>query len=142
MPKTETVKILSAIETLYPNKKKAKNTQIEVWHIILQQYDYNTAMQAVLNYAKNDRREYGSFPTAGNIIKEIEQVQATMLKPVNEILLSLQYGAPYKDLSTIGKALIDEPRYEAYKKMDAELLIKTLPAIKTGLLAKQGLLEG
>lgn len=142
MTKTETVQILAAIEAFYPNEKMDRHAQIEVWHIILQQYDYNTAMQAVLNYAKNDRREYGSFPTAGNIIKEIEQVQATMLKPVNEILLSLQYGTPYKDLSTIGKVLIDEPRYEAYKKMNAELLIQSLPAIKKSLLAKQGLLEG
>lgn len=120
MTKTETVKVMALLGAFYGAGKSNPEAMAEGWYLVLEPYDFEMACKAVLNYAKNDTREYASFPTVGNIVKCIETEMAKEEAPVKEVVRAISYGWGYEQLSKEAKELITPLRYDEMLKMDAE----------------------
>lgn len=71
MTKRETTKILTILRAFYKTDQDAVET-VNAWHTILEGYDYQVAEVAVRNFAKNDTRDYQTFPGVGQIVRQIE----------------------------------------------------------------------
>lgn len=116
----ETTKIMALLGAFYGAGKANPEIMAEGWFMILEPYDFQIAQKAVLNYAKNDVREYASFPAVGNIVKCIEEEMSKEQAPVKEVVRAISYGWGYDQLSKDAKNLIGEERYKTWLKMDAE----------------------
>lgn len=116
----ETVKIMALLGSFYGAGKSNPEVMAEGWYLVLEPYDYEVAGRAVLNYAKNDVREYASFPTVGNIVRCIEEEMAKEQAPIKEVVRAISYGWGYEQLSKEAKQNISEENYDAWLKMDAE----------------------
>lgn len=120
MNKKETIQIMALLSAFYGAGKSDPNIMAEGWYLILEPYDFEIAKRAVLNFAKNDTREYGTFPTVGNIVKCIEEEMRKSEAPIKEIVRSISYGKDYSQLSESAKNNISEDRYNSWLNMDAE----------------------
>lgn len=120
MTKKETIQIMALLSAFYGAGKSNPEIMAEGWYLILEPYDFEIAKRAVLVYAKNDVREYGTFPTVGNIVRCIEDEMRKAQAPIKEIVRNISYGRDYNLLTTEAKAIISEERYNSWLKMDAE----------------------
>lgn len=120
MTKKETIQLMAMLGAFYGQGKGNPEIMAEGWFLILEPYDYEIAQKAVLNYARNDTREYASFPTVGNIVKCIEEEMSKEQAPVKEVVRAVSYGWGYDQLSKDAKSIISEDRYKTWLKMDAE----------------------
>lgn len=141
MTKKETVQIMALLSAFYGAGKGYPEVMAEGWYLILEPYDFNLAKAAVLNYAKNDTREYGTFPTVGNIVKYIEDEVHKRKAPIREIVRAISYGKSYDQLSVEAKNLISNERYNAWLKMDAEEFSNKAHIITETLRSEQKRLE-
>lgn len=120
MTKSETIQLMAMLGAFYGAGKANPEIMAEGWYMILEPYDFEIAQKAVLNYARNDVREYASFPTVGNIVRCIEEEMRKEQAPVKEVVRAISYGWGYDQLSKEAKSLIGEERYKTWLKMDAE----------------------
>lgn len=120
MTKKETVQIMALLSAFYGAGKSNADVMAEGWYLILEPYDFGVAQRAVLTYAKNDTREYGTFPTVGNIVKCIEEEMRKEQAPIKEVVRAISYGRSYDQLSADAQSIISEERYKTWLKMDAE----------------------
>ena len=120
MTKQETIQIMAILSGFYGGGKSNPEIMAEGWHLILEPYEYEVAYKAVLDYARNDTREYAQFPTVGNIVKCIENEMHKEVAPINEITRAISYGWKYDQLSKEAQANISEEHYNDWLKMDAE----------------------
>lgn len=120
MTKSETIQLMAMLGAFYGAGKANPEIMAEGWFMILEPYDFEIAQKAVLNYARNDTREYASFPTVGNIVRCIEDEMRKEQAPVKEIVRAISYGWGYDQLSKDAKSLISDERYKTWLKMDAE----------------------
>ena len=137
MTKKETVRIMSMLGAFYGAGKSNPEIMAEGWHIILEPYEFKHAYNAVLEYAKNDTREYASFPTVGNIVKNIELEQVKEQAPISEIVRAISYGRKYDQLSDSAQTLIDLDYYDSLLKMNAEEFASKASVIAESLRQKQ-----
>ena len=142
MTKEETVKIMALLGAFYGAGKSNPEIMAEGWYIILGSYDYTMASKAVLTYAKNDTRDYASFPTVGNIVRCIEDEMAKEQAPINEVVRAISYGWGYDQLSKDAKELITPLRYDEWLKMDAEEFNGKVGEVRDSLKSKKKLLKG
>lgn len=142
MTNEETIRIMAMLGAFYGAGKSNPEIMAEGWHLILEPYDFQTAYQAVLNFAKNDTREYGTFPTVGNIVKEIEAVKTEEQAPINEVVRAVSYGWGYDQLSKQAKALINEKQYNEWLDMDAEEFANNAGVLAGTLRQTKNLLKG
>ena len=133
MTKQETIQIMAMLGAFYGAGKSNPEIMAEGWHLILEPYDFDIARRAVLNYAKNDVREYASFPTVGNIVKCINDEIAKDEAPVKEVVRAISYGWGYDQLSKDAKELVTPLRYDEMLKMDAEEFANKAGKIATSL---------
>ena len=120
MTEKETVQIMAMLEGFYGMGKGNPEIMAAAWHLVLQDYEFGVASRAVVEYAKNDTREYASFPTVGNIVKCIEHEMHKEVAPINEITRAISYGWHYDQLSKEAQENITEEHYNDWLKMDAE----------------------
>ena len=120
MTKKETIRIMAMLGAFYGAGKSNPEAMAEGWHIILEPFEFRHAYNAVLEYAKNDTREYASFPTVGNIVKCIKDEMRKDEAPIKEIVKAISYGRDYAQLSQNAKNNISEERYNSWLRMDAE----------------------
>lgn len=120
MTDRETIQIMAMLQSFYGMGKGNPEAMAEGWYLILEPYDFEVVYKAVLNYAKNDTREYATFPAVGNIVRCIEEEMRKEQAPVKEIVRAISYGWGYDQLSKEAQGLIDEERYKTWLKMDAE----------------------
>ena len=120
MTKSESIQVMALLAGLYGQGKGNPEIMAEGWYLILESYDYEMARRAVLTYAKNDTREYGTFPTVGNIVKCIEEEMRKEQAPIKEVVRAVSYGWSYDQLSADAKANITEEHYNNWLNMDAE----------------------
>lgn len=120
MTKHESIQIMALLAGLYGQGKGNPEVMAEAWFLILEPYDFEIAKRAVLAYARNDTREYGTFPTAGSIVKCIEEEMRKDNAPIKEVVKAVSYGWGYNQLSADAKQIISEDRYDSWLKMDAE----------------------
>lgn len=142
MTREETIKITALLIALYNAGIGNPEVMAEGWHLVLEPYDYELAGRAVLNYAKNDVREYASFPTAGNIVKCINDEIAKEEAPVKEVVRAISYGWGYDQLSKEAKELVTPLRYDEMLKMDAEEFANNAGKVATTLKTKRKALTG
>lgn len=116
----ETVKIMGLLGAFYSAGKFNPEIMAEAWHEILKDYDFNIVKRAVFNFAKNDTRDYATFPAVGKIVQAIEDEMRKEQAPVKEVVRAISYGWDYDQLSADAKAIISHEKYKAWKKMDAE----------------------
>ena len=141
MTKKETIRIMSMLGAFYGAGKSNPEIMAEGWHIILEPYKFRHAYNAVLEYAKEDTREYASFPTVGNIVKYIEKEQTKEQAPINEIVRAISYGKRYDQISGNARRLIGRDYYDDLLKMDAEEFAGKASAIAESLRNEQRRLE-
>ena len=120
MTKSETIKIMALLSAFYGAGKSNPEVMAEGWYRILEPYDFTMAEKAVLTFAKNDTREYGTFPTVGNIVKCIEDEVRKAQAPIKEIVKNIAYGRGYDMLTAEAKTFISKERYNSWLNMDAE----------------------
>lgn len=137
MTKNETIQIMAMLQAFYGMGKGNPEIMAEGWYLILEPYDFEIAKRAVLNYAKNDTREYGTFPTVGNIVKEIEAEMRKEQAPIKEVVRAISYGWGYDQLSKEAKANITEEHYNDWLNMDAEEFANKANTLAGTLKAKQ-----
>lgn len=142
MTKNETIQIMAMLQAFYGMGKGNPEVMAEGWYLILEPYDFEMASRAVLNYAKNDVREYASFPTVGNIVKCINEEIAKEQAPINEVIRAISYGWGYDQLSKDAKELVTPLRYDEMLKMDAEEFANNAGKVATTLKTKRKALTG
>lgn len=120
MTKSETIQLMAMLGAFYGAGKANPEIMAEGWFLVLEPYDFNMAQKAVLNYAKNDVREYASFPTVGNIVRCIEEEMRKEQAPIKEVVRAISYGWNFDQLSAEAKNIIGEERYKTWLNMDAE----------------------
>lgn len=91
MTREETIKILAIMFATYPNFKLAdKETAVEVWTMMLEEYTYTEVAQALKGFIKTDTS--GFAPTISQLIQKVE-----LIKGADEELNELQaWGMVYK----------------------------------------------
>lgn len=142
MTKGETIQLMAMLQAFYGMGKGNAEVMAEGWYLVLEPYDFEMARRAVLTFAKNDVREYGTFPTVGNIVKCIEDEMAKEQAPINEVVRAVSYGWGYEQLSKEAKELISPLRYDEWLKMDAEKFANDAGKLATILKSKrQALIE-
>ena len=141
MTKAEAIQVMAILAGLYGQGKGNPEVMAESWYLILEPYDFEVAKKAVLNYAKNDTREYGTFPTVGNIVKEIEAEMRKEQAPIKEVVRAISYGWGYDQLSKEAKANITEEHYNDWLNMDAEEFANKANALAGTLKQQKKLLE-
>lgn len=119
MTELETIKILEMLSAFYAGGKNDPKQQVVAWHMILHEYDFSEAMDAVLHFAKNDTRQYATFPAVGKIVEQIRLAKHRREQTITEIIRSVGYGRQYADLSGEAKALIPEESYQKWLDVDA-----------------------
>ena len=137
MTKNETIQIMAMLQAFYGMGKGNPEIMAEGWYLILEPYDFEIAKKAVLNYARNDTREYGTFPTVGNIVKEIEAEMRKEQAPIKEVVRAISYGWSYDQLSEAAKRNITREHYDDWLKMDAEEFANKANVLAGTLRAKQ-----
>lgn len=142
MTKEDTVKIMAMLGAFYGAGKSNPEVMADGWYLILEPYDYDMACRAVLNYAKNDVREYASFPTVGNIVKCINDEIAKDEAPIKEVVRAVSYGWGYDQLSKDAKELVSPIRYDEMLKMDAEDFANNAGKVATTLKNRRQALIG
>lgn len=106
---TETIQALSIISAYYGQGKADTQTMAMAWHEIIGEHDYKTVERAIINYAREDERDYPVFPSPGQIIESIN-------KEVNiphAIWGRMANNCPYRELSARAKRLITQEEYES-----------------------------
>lgn len=142
MTKGETIQLMAMLQAFYGMGKGNPEVMAEGWFLILEPYDFEVAYRAVLTYAKNDVREYASFPTVGNIVKCINDEIAKDEAPVKEVVRAISYGWGYDQLSKEAKELVTPLRYDEMLKMDAEEFANNAGKVATTLKTKRKALTG
>ena len=120
MTKEQTIKVLQLLNAFYAGGHNDPKKQVTAWYMVLEKYDFEDAMKAVLDFAENDRREYATFPAVGLIVDRIKKAQADRERAVREVIKNISYGLSYESLPEPSKALITEERYNEWLKVDAE----------------------
>ena len=118
MTKEETIKIMTMLGAFYSGGKNDPKQQAIAWHIVLSEFSYDDAQKGVINFAKNDTRDYATFPTVGKIVAEIRAVANEREKLIREITTAVQYGRSYDQLSAGAKGLIPEESYGKWLAVD------------------------
>lgn len=126
MTKEEVGKVLALLTAYYGQGRSFDVRQmVEGWYYVIGEYDYNTAKRAVIEFARNDTREYASFPTAGSVRKAIENERNVP----NKIFAKIRANTPYERLTQKEKRYITESNYKLAQGMKEEQLLDKHTAI-------------
>ena len=119
MTKKETVQILALLSAFYGNGKANANVMADAWYQILKDFEYDDAHKAVMNFARNDCREYAAFPPPGRIVELIKHEA----NKYNRLFNSIHKGIPYDDLDQELKVLCQPDMYKRGQDMEPEELL-------------------
>lgn len=107
MTETETIKILALLNAYYGQGKAEPETMANAWHMLLKDYDYKTVEGAVLNFAREDKREYPVFPSVGQILESIRKEENLC----HAIWGRMANNDSYDELSPRAQRLITEDQF-------------------------------
>ena len=138
MTKKEVVQIMAILGAFYSGGKNDPAVQAEVWYRILADYDYATAEAAVYHFAKNDTRDYATFPTVGKIVEAIRKQQKRFFAPYTEVIRGIENGRPYSLLGASAKKVISEDKYEEWLDINAEAFIQNEDHYMSMLIKNDG----
>lgn len=116
MTKEETLASLAHLSAFYGEGKSDVKMMVEAWHEVIGEYDYYIVKRAIIEFAKNDTRDYASFPPAGRIIEEIKKQNGMYNRIYNELLKSTDY----ESLSEEAKKIIKKEIYDNFMNRNYE----------------------
>lgn len=134
MEKHEVTKIMAILSAFYGQGKADAETMATAWSYILGPYDYNAAQRAVLKFAKQDTRDYATFPAPGVLVKLIEEEQGLYKRVFNKMFNRVAWDA----LSQDEQSVVKREDYEWGRMQEPEYLL----AHRDNFLGKLKLLEG
>jgi len=74
MSKDELKQIMDMLCAYYPNHSfKDMKAVLQAWYEIMKDYTYQEAEKAVVEFTKNDQRDYPTFPHIGRIVALMEK---------------------------------------------------------------------
>lgn len=117
MTEKETVKALTLLSSFYGEGKAEVNIMVKAWHELLADYEYFVVRRAIFNFARNDTREYASFPTPGTIVMEIENEQSTY-SGIYNALLNDQWNGNYEKVPDYIKQLFSADQYDRFMALE------------------------
>lgn len=120
MTQEETVKIMAMLGAYYGGSKTDPQQQATAWYLVLKDFDFKIAQVAVVNFAKNDMRDYATFPTVGKIVDAIRTETKSRAKPIREIKMAISYGRSYDQLPDECRRIISKIEYGVWSQMNAE----------------------
>lgn len=134
MTKRETGEIIKLLLAYFRNNNDAgAGTMVDAWHAILKDYDYKTVRQAVIEFAKHDRRDYPTMPGVGAIIEQAEAIKAKKRRPVNIAFNYAVNGTDYAGLPSEVQELLSEETYYKYRRQDTEDLLLHAKEVRDAL---------
>lgn len=104
----ETIQILAILNAFYGQGKADPKMMANAWHVILKDFEYTIAEQAVYTFAKSDYRDYATFPSVGQIVKAIRHEE----KMPNLIFNFARHGELYRNMPDRAKEMITEEAFE------------------------------
>lgn len=117
MTKEETIKVMAVLCALYGQGKGDPKMMATAWHLILQDYGYDETCAAVVEFAKNDVRDYATFPAVGKIVQAIEAMRTKRNRAINEVYMAIALNnKAYEDLSETAKAICPPALFEEWKR--------------------------
>lgn len=137
MTQTETIKIMAMLSAYYGQGKSDAQIMAKAWHLILKDYPYTLAEKAVIEYAKNDTRDYAAFPAPGAIVRVIKAHEDEERKKANRIFGAMYDGIPYDEMPEDLKALCGRETYERGQALDDEELLARQDEFKEIIRNKQ-----
>lgn len=120
MTEKEVVKIMAMLGAYYGGGKTNPQQQATAWYLVLKDFDFKIAQVAVVNFAKNDTRDYAAFPTVGKIVDAIRTETKSRAKPIREIKMAISYGRSYDQLPDECRRIISKVEYGVWSQMNAE----------------------
>ena len=134
MTKRETGEIIKLLLAYFRNNNDAgAGTMVDAWHAILKDYDYKTVRQAVIEFAKHDKRDYPTMPGVGAIIEQAEAIKAKKRRPVNIAFNYALDGTDYAGLPSEVQELLSEETYYKYRRQDTEDLLLHAKEVRDAL---------
>lgn len=133
----ETIKIMAMLSAYYGQGKSDAKIMAQAWHLILKDYPYNVAEAAVIKFAKEDNRDYGTFPTPGAIVKSIEAGEAEQKNLINRTFSAMLNEVPYGEMPEEQRAICDQKLYERGLNMDEEELLARQDDFKAEMRKEQ-----
>lgn len=118
MTKEEMIKIMSMLSAFYGEGKSNVEFMAPGWYELVGHFEYEAVKQAVLNYAKNDTREYASFPAPGHIIKLAKEE----MQIYENVYNSIASGSYYELIDPRGQKLISKEEYDKLKMLPKDEL--------------------
>ena len=119
MTKEGTAQILAMLSAYYGEGKSDVKTMVKAWHLIIGEFDYLIAERAIVEFAKNDTRDYASFPTPGAIVKAIKKQKGIY----NLIFNTIYHNGSYRELPEVAQRIISEDGFEQMKAKDKTQLL-------------------
>lgn len=117
MTEKETAKALTLLSAFYGEGKAEVYLMVKAWQELLADYEYFVVRRAIFKFAKNDTREYASFPTPGTIIMEIKNEYSTYSGIFNA-LLNDQWHGNYEKVPDYIKQLFSADQYDRFMALD------------------------
>ena len=134
MTRREVGEIIKLLLAYFRNNNEAgAGTMVDAWYAILKDYDYKTVRQAVIEFAKADRRDYPTMPGVGVIMAQIESIKEQKRKPVNVAFNLAVQGSPYDGLPRDIKDLLSEETYYRFRRQNPEDLLERQKEIRDEL---------
>lgn len=135
MTLNETTQILFMLSAYYGQGKANPKLMAVAWHAILKDYQFGVAQEGVIEFAKNDKREYASFPTPGVIVDAIDN----RVSARNGVINARLKDTPYEQLEDRYQAIVTKGKYEQISKEQieqsrSEVLINLLPRAQKELV--------
>lgn len=141
MTREETIKILEMLSAFYAGGRNDPRQQVIAWHLVLERYNFDDAMAAVIRFAENDTRDYATFPAVGRIVGEIRREEKRQRNTISEIIRAVGYGKGYAELSEGARALIPEEMYLEWLGIDSEEFVLQQDVYAGILKKRRALLE-
>ena len=121
MNKNETLKILAMLSAYYGQGKSDAKQMASAWYLILKDYPYQDAEQAVIEFARNDVRDYATFPAPGALINQIEETRKKERSMKCAAWINILNTDEYDQLIEEAKDWFSREQFTELKKLPYEI---------------------
>lgn len=121
MNSEETLKILALLSAFYGQGKSDARQMAAGWHAILKDYSYQDAEQAVVEFARNDVRDYATFPAPGVLINQIEETRKKEHSMKCAAWINILNTDEYDQLIEEAKGWFSREQFTELKKLPYEI---------------------
>lgn len=112
MTRTETTEIMSMLVCYYrlPAGVEA-GVMASAWHEILKPYAFVDVRDAIVEFARSDKRDYPTFPSPAQIVGGIKTAEQRSRSALNRIRNAMVYGKAWGALAPELRTMISEEDY-------------------------------